>query len=137
MPNGSVITPDGQTLIVAESFARRLTAFSVAADGTLSDRRVWASLPGLSPDGICLDADGAVWVATGVTAECVRVAEGGPILNRVQTSQRTVACMLGGPERSTLFVVTAPPMQPGGRAAASRLGLVERATVDVPGAGWP
>lgn len=135
-PNGSVVTPDGRTLIVAESYASRLSAFTIAADGTLSDRRVWATLAGVAPDGICLDAEGAVWVANARGNECVRVAEGGAMLDRVQTGQRCFACALGGPERTTLYLVTA---QTSGIAAAgtTRTGAVERVEVEVPGAGWP
>jgi sugar lactone lactonase YvrE len=135
-PNGSVITPDGRTLIVAETYARRLSAFDIAADGTLSARRVWATLEGVAPDGICLDADGSVWVANARASECVRVAEGGAILDRVETSQRCFACALGGPKRTTLYLVTAPGS--GGAAEnAPRQGAVERIQVATPGAGWP
>ena len=94
-PNGSVITPDGRTLIVAETFARQLTAFDIAADGGLTGRRLWAALGERIPDGICLDSEGAVWVANPAAAECVRVAEGGAILDIVETSRPCFACMLG------------------------------------------
>ena len=79
-PNGTVLTPDGRTLIVAESFAARLTAFDVAADGTLSRRRIWAALEGAVPDGICLDAEGAIWVASPLSKEVLRVREGGEVV---------------------------------------------------------
>jgi sugar lactone lactonase YvrE len=107
-PNGTVITPDGATLIVAESFAARLTAFSVATDGSLSDRRLWAELAGRSPDGICLDVDGHVWAADALSARCVLVAEGGEILAEVDTGDKCYACMLGGADGRTLYCLTAP-----------------------------
>jgi sugar lactone lactonase YvrE len=105
-PNGMVITPDNRTLIISESFAGRLTAFDIGTDGDLSNRRVFAD--GLGPDGICLDAEGAVWVSTGGYS-IVRVAEGGEVLQRVELSedQAPFALMLGGPDRRTLFIMTA------------------------------
>ena len=103
-PNGTVITPDGATLIVAETLGRRLTAFDIGIDGTLTNQRVWAELPGTAPDGICLDADGAVWVADASSARCIRVAEGGEVLAEAVTSQPCYACMMGGPDGRTLFV---------------------------------
>lgn len=108
-PNGTILTPDQATLIVAETHAFRLTAFDRAGDGTLSRRRLFAQLlPGTHPDGICLDAEGAVWVATGSSGELLRVAEGGPILERRSLPDRWVtACVLGGEDRKTLFVMTA------------------------------
>jgi sugar lactone lactonase YvrE len=102
-PNGSVITDDGATLIIAESFAGHLTAFDRAPDGSLSGRRVWAPLDGVAPDGICLCADGSVWVANAAGAECVRVAEGGQVLERVTTNQLCYACMLAATTRSLAF----------------------------------
>lgn len=135
-PNGTVITPDGGTLIVAESFGGRLTAFDVAGDGRLANRRVWAALPsGSVPDGICLDAEGAVWVASPLTREVLRVREGGAVAERIGFAQLAIACMLGGPERRTLFVCTAPSVDPTG--TGSRQGRIETVEVDVPGAGWP
>src|SRR5262249_22612945 len=103
-PNGMAVTPDNSTLIVAESFAGRLTAFDIAADGNLSNRRVWADL-GRGGDGICLDAEGAVWAA--VPDGCVRVREGGEVLQRVELDRFCFACMLGGAEGTTLFLLTA------------------------------
>jgi sugar lactone lactonase YvrE len=135
-PNGAVITPDGRTLIVAESLGLRLTAFDMAEDGTLSNRRVWAPTFPAIPDGICLDAEGAVWVANLLAPECLRIAEGGEVLARVTTSQPCFACALGGPDRSTLFLMTAPGTSIQERTA-TRLGRIETARVDVPGAGWP
>jgi sugar lactone lactonase YvrE len=135
-PNGTVITPDGRTLIVAETFATRLTAFDIAVDGSLSNRRVWADLGRRVPDGICLDADGAIWVANPVANECFRVAEGGVILDVVDTDTRCFACMLGGDDRRTLFMLTSD-FSLAHEAAARRTGKVLVADVEVPGAGWP
>ena len=105
-PNGMVITPDNRTLIISESFAGQLTAFDIGPDGGLSNRRVFAG--GLGPDGICLDAEGAVWVSTGGSA-VVRVAEGGKVLQRIELPENRApfALMLGGPDRRTLFILTA------------------------------
>src|SRR5918997_1266259 len=86
-PNGSVVTPDGGTLIVAETFGQRLTAFTIADDGSLTDRRLFAPLAGSAPDGLCLDADGAVWVADATGSACLRVGEGGEGLDRVDTGR--------------------------------------------------
>ncbi len=137
-PNGSVITPDGGTLIVAETLALRLTAFTINADGSLTDRRVWADLSAVmgAPDGICLDAEGAVWIANAIAPMCMRVAEGGEILDTVDTSQTAFACMLGGPEGRHLFVMTAPDSDHIARAAAAE-GCIEMAEVAVPHAGRP
>jgi len=135
-PNGTVITDDGRTLIVAETFARRLTAFDVADDGSLSNRRLWADLGGRFPDGICLDADGAIWVANPIDPECIRVAEGGEILDVVETDGRCFACMLGGPDRRTLFMLTSNHSL-AVDAAVKRTGHVLVAEVETPGAGLP
>ncbi|MEO8263911.1 MAG: SMP-30/gluconolactonase/LRE family protein [Ilumatobacteraceae bacterium] len=135
-PNGTVITPDGRTMIVAESFANRLTAYDIADDGSLSDRRLWADLGGRTPDGICLDADGAIWVANPIINECFRVAEGGNILDVIETDNRCFACMLGGPDRRTLFMLTSR-YSLAVEAAVHRTGNVLIADVDVPGAGLP
>jgi sugar lactone lactonase YvrE len=113
-PNGMVVTPDGATLVVAESVAGRLTAFDVDDDGSLSGRRVWAE--GLGPDGICLDGDGAIWSQTGDTAAhtgdpdapagaCVRVLDGGEITHRVETELPCFACAIGGPDGRHLFLL--------------------------------
>ena len=102
-PNGTVITPDGRTMIVAETLAGRLTAFDIGDDGELSGRREWASVPWCAPDGICLDAEGRVWVANAITSECMLVAEGGEVVDRETTSQNCFACMLGGADRRTLY----------------------------------
>jgi sugar lactone lactonase YvrE len=135
-PNGSVLFPDGRTMVVAESFAGQLSAFDVAPDGTLSGRRVWAALEGCAPDGICLDAEGCIWVANAASPECRRVAEGGETLEVVTTSRPCYACMLGGADRRTLYCMTA---QTSGEpeVAAARNGRIERARVGVAGAGLP
>jgi sugar lactone lactonase YvrE len=135
-PNGTVITPDGRTLIVAESFAKRLTAFDVAGDGSLSNRRLWADLGKRVPDGICLDAEGAIWVANPVISECFRVAESGEILDVIETDNRCFACMLGGPDRRNLFMLTSR-YSLAVEAAVHRTGNVLIADVDVAGAGLP
>ena len=104
-PNGMVVTPDGATLVVAESMGACLTAFSIEADGSLSDRRVWADLRPAAPDGICLDEDGAIWVASPGSNEALRVAERGEVLERVPTGDRmAIACALGGDDRRTLYI---------------------------------
>lgn len=136
-PNGCVITPDGGTLIVAETFGARLTAFSVAADGTLSNRRTWAELPGTSPDGICLDAEGAVWVASPVSRAVLRVREGGQITHRVNVERQAIACMLGGEDRCTLYVATGHVSFDAAKARRYRSGRIECVRVPVPGAGLP
>jgi sugar lactone lactonase YvrE len=134
-PNGTVITPDG-VLVVAESFATRLTAFDVAPDGSLSNRRVFAQLD-IIPDGICLDAEGAIWVSSPLGTEVLRVRDGGEVAGRVPTGDRfSYACMLGGPDRRTLFVCTATTSDPN-ETAARRDGRVEVTRVDTPGAGYP
>jgi sugar lactone lactonase YvrE len=119
-PNGAVITPDGRTLIVAETWGRRLSAFRIAADGSLHDRRVWAALDKLAPDGICLDAEGAVWVASPRGNEFVRVREGGLITERIACAQQAIACALGGVDGKRLFMI-------GGKVQAREPSLAERA----------
>ena len=141
-PNGMVITPDNRTLIISESFARRLTAFDIDADGGLSGRRVFAG--GLGPDGICLDADGAVWTGT-ADYSVVRVAEGGQVLQRVELpgNRAPFALMLGGPDRRTLFIMTAEWRKADGLgnlgrlASGPRTGEILTLPVQVPGAGRP
>ncbi len=123
-PNGMVITRDGRTLIVAETVARRLTAFDIAADGVLSGRRVWAALD-VFPDGICLDGDGAVWVASPVTGECVLVREGGEVVRRIRARANGVyACALGGDDGGTLYLCTANTTGPE-LAAGRSVGWIE------------
>jgi sugar lactone lactonase YvrE len=104
-PNGMAITPDNSTLIVAESYGKRLTAYNIAADGSLSGRRVWADLGDGVPDGICIDAEGAVWYADVPNRRCVRVFEGGDVRARIEVDRGCFACMLGGPDGRTLFIV--------------------------------
>jgi sugar lactone lactonase YvrE len=135
-PNGIAVTPDNRTLILAETYAHRLTAYTIENDGRLSDRRVWAELPGAFPDGICLDAEGAVWFAEVPGKRCVRVREGGEVLQTVEADRGCFACVLGGADRRTLFIVTA---EWGGAGAEmnARTGQVLAVDVDVPGAGWP
>jgi sugar lactone lactonase YvrE len=136
-PNGTVITPDGQTLIVGESMGGRLTAFTVGADGSLTDRREFAQLQGAVPDGICLDAEGAVWIACPLTGRCLRVKEGGEILDEVKVSHEfAFACMLGGDDRRTLYICTASTHVPD-ECRTKRDGRIESVEVDVPGAGLP
>ena len=135
-PNGTVITPDGQTLIVAETFGNRLTAFDIESDGSLYNRRIWAKLEGVFPDGICLDAEGAIWVAAPHPGEVLRVLKGGGITHRGKVSTRPYACMLGGDDRCTLFVCTAGSTIPDEVRAVQR-GQIETIQVDVPGAGFP
>ncbi len=135
-PNGSVISPDGSTLIVGQSFGGDLVAFDIDAKGDLSNRRQWADLAGGIPDGICLDAEGAVWYADPVKGDCVRVAEGGEELDRVETTDKAFACMLGGPERRHLFMCVAADSAPHKTLDALSARLVV-AEVSVPGAGLP
>jgi len=136
-PNGMVITPDGGTLVVAETFAHRLTAFTIAADGRLAGRRTWASLDEqVYPDGICLDAEGAIWVASPLTNEAIRVREGGTVTDRVAADRHVIACALGGAGRRTLFVLAATGI-PRAQARAQRGALILAAAVGVPGAGLP
>jgi sugar lactone lactonase YvrE len=136
-PNGMVITPDGGTLILAESFGHRLLAFDLRAGGDLSNRRVFADLDGAVPDGICLDAEGCVWYASIGTHDVVRVEPGGSVRERVSTGDReAVACMLGGPDRRQLYVCTSTEFH---SEHTTRLmqGRIEVAAVDVAGAGRP
>jgi sugar lactone lactonase YvrE len=138
-PNGMVITPDNAMLIVAESFARRLTAFDIAADGSLSNRRLWADVTG---DGICLDAEGAVWcsdVGPDERGVCLRVREGGEVLDRIDLDRPCYACMLGGEDGRTLFMVAAKWFGPDriDELVQAKTGQVLAARVPVPHAGWP
>jgi sugar lactone lactonase YvrE len=137
-PNGMAVTPDNSTLIVAESYASRLSAFDIAADGTLSNRRVWAELgEGVPPDGICIDADGAVWYADVPNKRCVRVAEGGKELARAELDRGCFACTLGGVDKRTLFIVAQEWGGPESMAAAARTGQVLATRAPAPRAGWP
>jgi len=134
-PNGTVITPDGKTMIIAETFACVLTAFDIGADGALSNRRVWASTGARVPDGICLNADGAVWIANATAPECALIAEGGEVLEVIDTGAPCFACMLGGDDGKTLFMLTAGGS--GAHASEAANGKVLIATVDSPRAGRP
>jgi sugar lactone lactonase YvrE len=135
-PNGTVITPDGKTLIVGESFGSVLTAFDIAADGTLSGRRVWASLGENVPDGIGLDAEGAIWVACPTKSEVIRVKQGGEVTERFKVRTDAFACMLGGPDGRTLFVATANGSDPA-KCRAELSGRIEITQVEAPHAGLP
>lgn len=136
-PNGMVITPDGGTLIVAESTARRLTAFDVGADGGLSGRRPFATGLEGPPDGIALDAEGAVWTSMTLAHQFQRVAPGGGVIDRVDIGDRAaIACMLGGPDRRTLFLLSSSDAYPA-KLVGTRWSRVEMIRVDVPGAGFP
>ena len=137
-PNGTVLTPDGRTLVVGESLAETMTAFAVADDGSLSDRRVWAALPdGVRPDGACLDAEGAIWVSSFVTGEVLRVHEGGHISAVVEVPDRLpFACVLGGADRRSLFVCAASTWR-AEETVPDRAGVVAVCEVAVPGAGRP
>ena len=134
--NGTVITPDGGTLIIGESLGGRLTAFDIAADGTLSNRRVWADIRPRHPDGICLDAEGAIWVANPGAPECFRVAEGGRVLEVIDTGDPCYACMLGGEDGKSLFMLTTAVWDEEERARTTSGRLIV-ADVDVPHAGLP
>jgi sugar lactone lactonase YvrE len=127
-PNGMAVTPDNKTLILAETYAHRLTKYDIESDGTLSNRRVWADLPGAFPDGICLDAEGAVWYADVPGRRCVRVREGGQVLQTIEADRGCFACALGG---NTLYVVAAE-YGGSGAEASTRTGQVLAFDVDVP-----
>jgi len=136
-PNGLVITPDGRTLIVAETFGARLTAFEVALDGSLANRRMFALLDGMYPDGICLDAEGAVWVSCVGSHKVIRVKDGGQILDEIPLDGRDAyACMLGGADLRDLYLCTARHSRPE-RTRAARSGKIEVVRVEAPGAGLP
>lgn len=134
-PNGMAVTPDNATLIVAESYGERLTAFDIAADGGLSNRRTWAETPGDHPDGICLDAEGAVWYGDVGSSRCVRVREGGEALQTVNLDRGCFACMLGGADRKTLYMVAAK--WPDAMSGDERTGQVLAVDAPTVGAGWP
>ena len=143
-PNGMAVTPDNSTLIIAESFAGRLTAFDIADDGGLSNRRVWAD--GVGPDGICIDAEGAVWTGVGGMGDNLigRVLEGGEVLDQVQLDMPSFACMLGGEDGKTLFTLTADWRIADGfeenitrLTEGPRTGRLLTVPAPAPGAGWP
>jgi sugar lactone lactonase YvrE len=135
-PNGAVITPDGGTLIVGETFGAQYRAFTIGADKLLSDGRVWARVDGSFPDGCTLDADGGIWFADAAGARCLRVVEGGEVTHELPTPQPVYACMLGGPDGRTLFALTAVDSRPA-RAAGTATGTIEVTSVEVPHAGLP
>jgi sugar lactone lactonase YvrE len=136
-PNGMLVTPDNSTLIVAESYANKLTAFDIAADGSLSKRRVWADLQGGVPDGICLDAENAVWYGDVPNKRCVRVREGGEVLQTVGLDRGCFACALGGADRRTLFLIATEWSGPANMFKEPRTGQVLTVQAPAPGAGWP
>jgi sugar lactone lactonase YvrE len=136
-PNGIAISPDDRTLIVAESYAERLTAFAIDDDGGLRERRVWAETPGDHPDGICVDADGAVWYADVGNKHSVRVREGGEVLDTMECDRGCFACMLGGVDGSTLFIVAQEWGGPEGMRQGGRTGQVLTAAAPAVRAGRP
>jgi sugar lactone lactonase YvrE len=137
--NGMAVTPDNSTLIVAESLASALSAFDIAADGGLSNRRVWADLGEDPPDGMCMDAEGAVWYGTVPNKRCVRVCEGGEVLQSIDTDLACFACMLGGEDGKTLFIMAAEWPGPENMDVLfrSHTGQVLTAEAPAPGVGWP
>jgi sugar lactone lactonase YvrE len=135
-PNGSVITPDGRTLIVGESMGGRYTAFDIRADGTLENRRTWAQVDGTTPDGCTLDAEGAIWFANATGTDVLRVREGGEITDRVDVGQGTFACALGGDDGRTLFIISADSSDET-VVAGTGTGVIRTMRVDVPHAGLP
>ena len=135
-PNGPVITPDGRTLIIGETLSASLTAFDIAPDGALSNRRLWAPTGPRVPDGIALDANGAIWIANPIGHECVRIAEGGEVLEVIDPGDNCYACMLGGDDGRTLFMLTAGTSI-AHETAKTPLGRLVIATVDAPHAGLP
>jgi len=136
-PNGMVVTPDNATLILAESYGKRLTAFDVAADGSLSNRRTWADLGDGAPDGICLDAENAIWYGDVPNKRCVRVREGGEVLQTIDLDRGCFACALGGADKRTLFLVATEWSGTTSMAGGARTGQVLVVEAPAPGAGWP
>jgi sugar lactone lactonase YvrE len=138
-PNGMAVTPDNSTLIIAESHGKRLTAFEIAADGGLSNRRVWADLGSGVPDGICIDADNAVWYGDVPNKRCVRVREGGEVLQTINLDRGCFACMLGGVGNKTLFLIATEwrGMENIPEVARARTGQVLTIEAPAPGVGWP
>jgi sugar lactone lactonase YvrE len=136
-PNGMLVTPDDSTLIVAESYAKRLTAFDIAANGSLSNRRVWADLQDGVPDGICLDAENSVWYGDVPNKRCVRVREGGEVLQTIDLDRGCFACALGGTDRRTLFMMATEWRGPTSMFDGPRTGQVLTVEAPAPGVGWP
>ena len=136
-PNGMAVTPDNSTLILAESYGKRLTAFDIAADGDLSNRRVWADLGDGAPDGICLDAENAIWYGDVPNKRCVRVREGGEVLQTIDLDRGCFACALGGADKRTLFLVATEWRGPENLADQARTGQILTTCAPAPGVGWP
>jgi sugar lactone lactonase YvrE len=136
-PNGVAVTPDNSTLIFAESYGRRLTAFDIALDRSLSGRRVWADLGDDVPDGICIDGEGAVWYGDVPNKRCVRFSEGGEVLRTIELDRGCFACMLGGPTRTTLFMVATEWLGAEHMADGRRTGRVLTTEAPAPATGWP
>lgn len=136
-PNGMAVTPDNGTLIVAESYGKKLTSYDITTDGSLTNRRVWADLGGDNPDGICLDAEGAVWYADVPHKHCVRVREGGQVLQTIGLDRGCFACMLGGADGQTLFMTANDWRGPATMADGARRGQVLTVQASAPHAGWP
>ena len=126
-----MITADGSTLIVGESMGARYTAFTITHDRGLTERRVWAEVPGMAPDGCTIDADGAIWFADALGKQVVRVLEGGEITHQIPTPDNVYACMLGGPDGRTLFALTAAGSHPD-VVAGTATGVLWQRHVDVP-----
>jgi sugar lactone lactonase YvrE len=136
-PNGMAVTPDNRTLILAESWGERLTAFDIGPDGRLSHRRVWAETPGDHPDGVCIDAEGAVWYADVGASHCRRVREGGEVLGEIGLDRGGFACVLGGAERRTLYITAARWFGMDRMGEMGGTGQVLAANAPAAGAGWP
>jgi sugar lactone lactonase YvrE len=136
-PNGMVVTPDNSTLILAESYGNKLTAFEIAADGGLPSRRVWADLDGGFPDGICLDDENAVWYGDVPNKRCVRVREGGEVLQTIDLDRGCFACALGGADRRTLFLIANDWGGPADTDEGERKGQVLMAEAPAAAVGWP
>lgn len=131
-PNGTVLADSETTLVVAETFGRKLTAFDIGQDGALSNRRVWADMPDRAvPDGICIDSQGGIWVASPTTGEAFRVVEGGEVTDRVETGRMAIATALGGPDGRTLFILTSESTTPA-ECIAAMSARVEYVTVEIP-----
>jgi sugar lactone lactonase YvrE len=136
-PNGMAVTADNSTLIVADSYKSELTAFDIATDGTLTNRRTWADLGDHNPDGICIDSEGAVWYADVPHQCCVRVREGGERLRTIEVDRGCFACMLGGPDGTTLFILAQEWRGPEAIGKGPRTGEVLAVEAPAPHAGWP
>lgn len=136
-PNGMAVTPDNSTLIVAESYGKKLTAFDIKQDGSLSKRREWANLGSGVPDGICIDSDNAVWYGDVPNKRCVRVREGGEVLQVIDLDRGCFACILGGADRKTLFMMAAEWRGLSKKSDGPRTGQVLTVEAPAPGTGWP